>query len=53
MNKVEFIKKIYSNKYVNKVINKVKLLGSSNNTDPYDFLISRLISSILIFCICL
>ena len=53
MNKVEFIKKIYSNKYVNKIVNKVKLLGSFDNTDPYDFLMSRLISSILIFCICL
>ena len=53
MNRVEFIKKIYSNKYINKIVSKVKLLGSSNNTDPYDFLISRLISSALIFCICL
>ena len=51
MNRQEFIKKIYSKKYINKIVNKVKLLGSSNNIDPYDFLVSRLITSVLIFCI--
>lgn len=53
MNRQEFIKKIYSRNYVNKIITKVKLLGTSNNTDPYDLLISRLISSVILFCICL
>ena len=53
MNRQEFIKKIYSKKYVNKIIIKVKLLGMSNNIDPYEFLIIRLITSLLLFCICL
>lgn len=53
MNKQEFIKKIYSKKYVDKMINKVKLLGISNNIDPYEFLITRLVTSLMLFCICL
>ena len=53
MNRQEFIKKIYSRKYVNKIVSKVKLLGSRNNTDPYDFMICRLFTSIILFCICL
>lgn len=53
MNRQEFIKKIYSRKYVDKIVSKVKLLGISNNIDPYDFLITRLITSLMLFCICL
>ena len=53
MNRQEFIRKIYSKNYVNKIVKKVKLLGSDNNTNPYDLLISRLITSVLVFCICL
>ncbi|MBQ2873081.1 MAG: type II secretion system F family protein [Bacilli bacterium] len=53
MNRQEFIKKIYSKKYIDKIIAKVNLLGFSNNTDPYDLLLSRLISLVLVFCICL
>ena len=53
MNRCEFIKKIYSQNYVNKIISRVKLLGSKSNIDPYDLLISRLVSSIILFCICL
>ena len=53
MNKQEFIKKIYSKKYVNKIITKVKLLGIYNNIDPYNLLICRLISSVILFCLCL
>ena len=53
MNRCEFIKKIYSRNYVNKIINKVKLLGIHNNIDPYNLLICRLISSIILFCLCL
>lgn len=53
MNRQEFIKKIYSKKYIDKIVNKVKLLGISNNTDPYVLLICRLISSVIIFCLCL
>lgn len=53
MNKQEFIKKIYSKNYVNKIISRFKLLGSKNNIDPYNFMICRLITSFTIFCLCL
>ena len=53
MNKQEFIKKIYSKNYVNKIINNVKLLGKSCNIDPYDLLMCRLIRSVLLFCVCI
>ena len=53
MNKQEFIKKIYSKKYINKIVGKVKLLGSGVNINPYELLICRLITSVLLFCICL
>ena len=53
MNRQEFIKKIYSKNYISKLFKKVKLLGSNCKIDPYDLLISRLISSIILFCICL
>ena len=53
MNRQEFIKKIYSKKYVDKIVAKVKLLGISNNTDPYNLLICRLATSIILFCLCL
>lgn len=53
MNREEFIKKIYSNNYVNKIVAKVKLLGSKDNTDAYDLMICRLITSLVLFCICL
>ena len=52
MNRYEFINKIYSKNYLNKIKTKVKLLGNSK-IDPYDFLIIRLITSVLIFGICL
>ena len=53
MDRQEFIKKIYSRKYVDKVVVKVKLLGIGNNINPYNFLICRLISSVFLFCLCL
>ena len=53
MNRQEFVKKIYSISHINKIISKVKLLGIDNNIDPYNFLITRLISSVLLICICL
>lgn len=53
MNRQEFIRKIYSKKYVEKIISKVKLLGISDDTNPYDFLIARLISLVLLFMVCL
>lgn len=53
MNRQEFIKKIYSKNYINKIINKVKLFGTNDNTDPYNLLLTRLITMVLVFCICL
>lgn len=53
MNKQDFIKKIYSKTYIEKIIKKFNLLGFNNNVDPYDFLLSRMISLVLVFCICI
>ena len=53
MNRREFINKIYSKGYINKIRAKVKLLGNDSKIDLYDFLIVRLITTILIFVICL
>ena len=53
MNRCEFIKKIYSKNYINKIVSKVKLLGNKSNIDPYDLLICRLVTSVILFCICL
>ena len=53
MNRRDLIKKIYSKKYINKIKAKVKLLGNDSKLNPYDILIIRLLSSILIFGICL
>lgn len=53
MNKEEFIRKIYSDKYINKHITKVKLLGNNNKINVYDLIIARLFSSIIIFVIIL
>ena len=49
MNKEEIIKRIYNEKYVNKQISKIKLLGTNNKTDIYELMIIRLISSIVLF----
>jgi len=53
MNRQEFINKIYSRNYINKIISKVKLLGTNDNTDPYNLLITRLITSVILFCLSL
>ena len=53
MNKEEFIKKIYSKKYIDKQIAKIKLLGTGNKLDVYDLMVGRLFSSVLLFIIVL
>ena len=53
MNKQEFIKKIYSRNYINRIVGKVKLLGTNDKTDPYSFMLMRLITSLILFCLCL
>lgn len=49
MNKEEFVRKIYSSKYIDKIKRQVNLLGFKKQIDPYDIIIVRLISSIIIF----
>ncbi len=51
MNKEELVRRIYSNKYITKYINKVKQLGTGNKIDVYDLIIVRLIVSIILFII--
>ena len=53
MNKHDFVGKIYNRKYIEKLINKVKLLGIGDKTSAYDVIINRLAISILIFIISL
>ena len=51
MNKEEFIRTIYNKKYVDKIVKKFKLLGYDNQLNPYDVMVTRLVTSILVFCI--
>ena len=53
MNKEEFIKRIYSKKYIDKQIAKIKLLGTKNKLDVYDLMIGRLFSSLVLFIVIL
>ena len=53
MNRYEFVKKIYSKNYINKIVSKVRLLGSKSNINTYDLIMCRLITSFMIFCLCL
>ena len=51
MNKSEFVNRIYSEKYVSKVISKVKLLGYDSNVSAYDIILIRLFTSVKILFI--
>ncbi len=53
MNKEEFIRTIYNKRYVDKIVKKFKLLGYNNKVDPYNIMILRLVTSIVVFCISL
>lgn len=53
MNKEEFIRTIYNKKYVDKIVKKFKLLGYDNKISPYDFMINRLVTSIIVFFVVL
>ena len=53
MNKEEFIKKIYSKKYIDKQIAKIRLLGTGNKMNVYDLMVGRLFSSIVLFVLVL
>ena len=53
MNKEEFIKKLYSEKYINKQIAKIKLLGTGNKMNVYSLMMGRLFSSAVVFIVLL
>ena len=53
MNKEEFIRKIYSESYINKQIAKIKLLGTGNKMNVYDMIVGRLLSSFIVFMLIL
>ena len=53
MNKEDFVKIIYSNTYIDKLIKKVNMLGINDHTDVYKVIIWRLISSIALFVVIL
>ena len=53
MNKEEFVRKVYSDRYVDKFIDKVNLLGTNKKINLYNLIIARLSSSIIIFIIVL
>lgn len=53
MNKEEFVRKIYSENYINKQIAKIKLLGTGNKMNVYDLIIGRLLSSFIVFMVIL
>lgn len=49
MNKEEFVSRIYSSSYIDKIKKKVNLLGIGDKINPYDLIITRLITSVVIF----
>lgn len=51
MNNEEFIRKIYSEGYINKQIKKVKLLGTKSKIQIFDLMVLRMFSAIIIFMI--
>lgn len=53
MSKEEFVRRLYSDKYINKQIIKIKLLGKNNKINVYDLIITRLFTSIILFIIIL
>lgn len=53
MNKDDFINRVYSKNYINKMEEKVKLLGVMNKLNYQDLIIGRLLSSFIIFMLIL
>ena len=53
MNKEDFIGRLYNKNYITKLVNKTKLLGTGDKTSAYDLIVTRLISSIMVFVILL
>ena len=53
MNKEDFIGRLYNKNYITKLINKTKLLGTGDKTSAYDLIVTRLISSVMVFVVLL
>lgn len=53
MTKEEFVRRLYSDKYVNRFVKKVKLLGIRNKIDPYNIILIRLLTTIILFILLL
>ena len=53
MTKEEFVSRIYSKKYIDRQTTKIALLGTGKKIDVYNLIISRLISSVIIFFVVL
>ena len=53
MNREELIRKIYSEKYIDKQIAKIKLLGTGNKMDVYNLITERLLTSVIVFVVVL
>lgn len=53
MTKEEFVRRLYSDKYVNRFVKKVKLLGIKNKMDPYDIILTRLLTTVILFILLL
>ena len=53
MNKEEFVKRLYSDKYVSKFEKRVMLLGIKNKMNPYDIIITRLFTTVILFILLL
>lgn len=51
MNREEFINRLYSKKYVDKIKSKVKLLGTGNKLNAYNIIMTRLVTAVLLFMI--
>lgn len=53
MNKEEFVKRLYSDKHVSKFEKRVMLLGIKNKMNPYDIIITRLFTTVILFILLL
>ena len=53
MNKEELIRKIYSEKYINKQIAKIKQLGVGTKINVYELILGRVLSSVVVFILIL
>lgn len=53
MTKEDFVRHVYSSSYISKIEKKVKLLGKDSNIDVFNIIITRLLTSIILFILIL